>query len=70
MKGAVPAKIYFRLEVRDAAENVGVFEATERAVEPDRAPPQGRLRGAVPVAPAAPSRTTGQRTHGRMYYFR
>jgi len=70
MKGGVPAKIYFRLEVRDTAENVGVFEASERAVEPDRAPPQGRLHGAVPLAPVAPSRTSSQRTHGRMYYFR
>ncbi len=70
MKGAVPAKIYFRLEVRDAAENVGVFTASERAVEPDRAPSQGRLHGVAPVTPVSPNRTSDLRTTGRMYYFR
>ncbi len=44
----VPDRIYLRLEVRDEAGNLGVFDAAE-PVSLDRHRPEGRIRGVRPL---------------------
>jgi hypothetical protein len=66
MPAALPAEIFLRLEVRDRAENVGVFTA-DRPITPNVSRAQGRLRE---VAPAASARTTDQRSQPRIYSFK
>jgi hypothetical protein len=62
----LPAEIYLRLEVCDAADNVGVFTA-DKPITPHVPQPQTRLREAAPLAPA---RSTDRRGEPKMYYFR
>jgi hypothetical protein len=48
LDGRVPPKIYLRLEVRDEAGNLGVFDSGE-PISLDRSRPEGRIRGVRPV---------------------
>ncbi len=50
--GSVPAQIYLRLEVRDAAGNVGVHQI-DRPIANDGLVPRGRIRGIQPLEDAA-----------------
>ncbi len=54
----VPGRCYLRLEVRDEAGNVGVFETTE-PVALDRRRPEGHIRGVRPVGQAARGKRVG-----------
>jgi hypothetical protein len=66
MPDPLPEEIYLRLEVRDAADNVGQFTG-ERPVTPQRSTSPGRLRS---VLPANPGRVTDRRREPKMYLFR
>jgi hypothetical protein len=66
MPERLPAEVFLRLEVRDAADNVGQFTA-ERAITPQLPTPQGRLRA---VQPLSPGPTTFRRVEPRTYLFR
>ncbi len=60
--GNLPSGAYFRLEVRDEAGNVGIYE-TRKSMALDRSQPAGRIRDIRPVGPTA--------EHGpRRYRFR
>lgn len=48
----VPGLVYLRLEVQDAAGNLGIFEAPQ-PVAVDRQRPSGRIRDIRPVGPSA-----------------
>lgn len=50
MDSRVKDKIYLKLEVRDEAGNIGVFESPE-PISLNRQLPQGRIRGVRPVGP-------------------
>ena len=47
-----PEKVYFRIEARDAAGNVGTFE-TNAPILLNRQRPQGRIRGVRPIGSSA-----------------
>jgi hypothetical protein len=66
MPDPLPAEIYLRLEVRDAADNVGQSTA-DKPVTPQQATPPGRLRGVMPLNAG---RVTDRRREPRMYIFR
>lgn len=48
LDGRAPERVYLRLEVRDEAGNVGIFETAE-PVSLDRHRPEGRIRGVRPL---------------------
>ena len=52
LDGRVPGRILLRLEVRDEAGNVGVFDTAE-PVAVDRHRPEGRIRGVRPISSQA-----------------
>ena len=66
MPESLPDEVFLRLEVRDAAENVGQF-TTDKPISPQLPKPSGRLRGAQPVNAG---RVTDRRAEPRMYFFR
>jgi hypothetical protein len=66
MPEGLPDEVFLRLEVRDAADNLGQF-TTDRPISPQLPKPPGRLRG---VQGVNAGRVTDRRAEPRTYFFR